>query len=85
MLWKNLKVTLNHQFKTKVKYEQIKDKYEELKATNERESQNKKFLNSNEPEYYPLLYTKQNTDRMLKFDWLSASPYACVRTGVWTG
>ena len=32
-----------------------------------------------------LLYTKQNTDRMLKFDWLRAGPYACVRTGVWTG
>ena len=28
-----------------------------------------------------LLYTKQNTDRMLKFDWLRA----CVRNGVWTG
>ena len=22
---------------------------------------------------------------MLKFDWLRTSPYACVRTGVWTG
>ena len=32
-----------------------------------------------------LLYTKQNTDRMLEFDWLIAGPYACVRTGVWTG
>ena len=32
-----------------------------------------------------LLYTKQNTDRILKFDWLRAGPYACVRTGVWTG
>ena len=32
-----------------------------------------------------LLYTKENTDRMLKFDWLRASPYACVPTGVWTG
>ena len=32
-----------------------------------------------------LLYTKQNTDRMLKFDSLRAGPYACVRTGVWTG
>ena len=31
------------------------------------------------------MYTKQNTDRMLKFDWLKASPYTCVRTGVWTG
>ena len=26
-----------------------------------------------------------NTDRMLKFDWLRAGPYACVQTGVWTG
>ena len=27
---------------------------------------------------YPgLLYAKQNTDRMLKFDWLRADPYAC--------
>ena len=34
---------------------------------------------------FSLLYTKQNTDRMLKFDWLRAGPYACVRTGVWTG
>ena len=34
---------------------------------------------------YVLLYTRQNTDRMLKFDWLRAGPYACVRTGVWTG
>ena len=32
-----------------------------------------------------LLYTKQNTDRMLKSDWLRASPYTCVRTGIWTG
>ena len=24
-------------------------------------------------------------DKMLKFDWLRAGPYACVRTGVWTG
>ena len=32
-----------------------------------------------------LLYTKQNTDRMLKFDWLRAGPYACVPTDVWTG
>ena len=36
-------------------------------------------------EYYYLLYTKQNTGRMLKFDWLRAGPYACVRIGVWTG
>ena len=35
--------------------------------------------------YPALLYTKQNTDRMLKFDWLRAIPYACVRTDVWTG
>ena len=35
--------------------------------------------------YVGLLYTKQNTDRMLKFDWLRASPYACVWTGIWTG
>ena len=35
--------------------------------------------------YHVLLYTIQNTDRMLKFDWLRAAPYACVRTGVWTG
>ena len=35
--------------------------------------------------YKVLLYTKQNMDRMLKFDWLRAGPYACVRTGVWTG
>ena len=34
--------------------------------------------------YKVLLYTRQNTDRMLKFDWLRAGPYACVRTGVWT-
>ena len=38
-----------------------------------------------ETAYCSLLYTKQNTDRMLKFDWLRASPYACVQTGVWTG
>ena len=36
-------------------------------------------------QYVALLYTKQNTDGMLKFDWLRAGPYACVRTGVWTG
>ena len=39
----------------KVKYDEIKDKYEELKATNERESHNDKFLNSNEPDHYPRL------------------------------
>ena len=39
----------------KVKYEEIKDKYEEIKATNERESQSKTFLSSNEPEHYSRL------------------------------
>ena len=52
-LSKNLKVNLNHQFKLKVKYDEIKDKYEELKARNERESHSDKFLNSNEPDHYP--------------------------------
>ena len=44
----------------KVKYDEIKDKCEELKATNERESQSKKFLNSNEPNItldYPISIT----------------------------
>ena len=40
---------------------------------------------SDETEDVSLLYTEQNTDRMLKFDWLGAGPYACVRTVVWTG
>ena len=39
----------------KIKNDEIKDKYEELKATNERESQSKKNLYSNEPEHYPRL------------------------------
>ena len=40
----------------KIKYDEIKDKYEELKATNEKESQSKKyFKNSNEPGHYPRL------------------------------
>ena len=40
----------------KIKYDEIKDKYEELKATNEKESQSKKyFKNSNEPDHYPRL------------------------------
>ena len=47
---------------------------------------NKVFkFNSMWRENKELLYTKQNTDRMLKFDWLRAGPYACVRTGIWTG
>ena len=37
----------------KVKYEEIKDKCEELKAINEKEFQSKKFSNSKEPEHYP--------------------------------
>ena len=41
------------------------------------------FLNF--PPISYLLYTKQNTDRTLKFDWLRAGPYACVQTGIWTG
>ena len=43
------------------------------------------FIYWNFFDYQTLLYTKQNTDRIPKFDWLRAGAYACVRIGVWTG
>ena len=56
MLCKNLKVKLNHQFKTlRLIMMKLNHKYEELKETNGRESQSEKLLNSNEPEHYPRL------------------------------
>ena len=31
------------------------------------------------------MYTDSNTEKIMQFDWMIASPYSFVQIGVWTG